>query len=76
MRAAWWRAPLFSSVISSAIDTGLFFSLAFAGTMVPWQQLALGDYGVKIAMALVLLAPYKALIGVLMRWQASSARHA
>jgi queuosine precursor transporter len=75
-RAAWWRAPLFSSVISSAIDTGLFFSLAFAGTMVPWQQLALGDYGVKIAMALVLLAPYKALIGVLMRWQASSARHA
>lgn len=26
----WWRAPLVSSVIGSAIDTALFFSIAFA----------------------------------------------
>ena len=75
-RATWWRAPLFSSVISSAVDTALFFSVAFAGTMVPWPQLALGDYAVKIAMALVLLAPYRALVGVLLRWQAPPAHHA
>jgi uncharacterized PurR-regulated membrane protein YhhQ (DUF165 family) len=28
---AWWRAPLISTVIGSALDTIIFFSLAFAG---------------------------------------------
>lgn len=27
---AWWRAPLVSTVIASALDTAIFFSLAFA----------------------------------------------
>ena len=30
----WWSAPLFSSVIGSAVDTILFFSLAFAAKFV------------------------------------------
>ncbi|MCB1382438.1 MAG: queuosine precursor transporter [Notoacmeibacter sp.] len=29
-RAAWWRAPFISTLIGSAIDTVIFFSLAFA----------------------------------------------
>lgn len=29
-RAPWWQAPLFSSLVSSALDTLIFFSLAFA----------------------------------------------
>jgi queuosine precursor transporter len=29
-RAAWWRAPLTSSVVGSVVDTVIFFSLAFA----------------------------------------------
>lgn len=29
---AWWRAPLISTVIASALDTALFFSIAFAAT--------------------------------------------
>ena len=29
-RGAWWHAPLFSSLVSSALDTLVFFSLAFA----------------------------------------------
>ena len=29
-RHPWWHAPLFSSLVSSALDTALFFSLAFA----------------------------------------------
>jgi uncharacterized PurR-regulated membrane protein YhhQ (DUF165 family) len=29
-RGAWWHAPLFSSLVSSALDTLIFFSLAFA----------------------------------------------
>jgi queuosine precursor transporter len=27
---AWWQAPMFSSLVSSALDTLIFFSLAFA----------------------------------------------
>ena len=61
-RAAWWQAPLVSSGLASAVDTALFFSLAFAGTTVPWVTLAIGDYGAKIAMALVLLLPFRALM--------------
>jgi queuosine precursor transporter len=29
-RSAWWHAPLVSTVIGSALDTALFFSIAFA----------------------------------------------
>ena len=35
----WWRAPLVSSLVGSALDTGLFFSLAFA------PAFALLDFG-------------------------------
>ena len=28
---AWWSAPLVSSIIGSAVDTALFFTIAFAG---------------------------------------------
>ena len=61
-RQAWWRAPLISSLLASALDTALFFSLAFAATGLPWITWALGDLGVKVAMALVLLAPYRTLM--------------
>ncbi|MCY4592233.1 MAG: VUT family protein [Alphaproteobacteria bacterium] len=61
-RATWWKAPLVSSLAGSAVDTTLFFSLAFAGTDVPWITLAIGDYGAKLAMALVLLGPFRAIV--------------
>lgn len=78
----WWRAPLLSSIIGSALDTIIFFSLAFAapfvilganddyaiqhapilgaamGEMPRWVGWAIGDYGVKLAMTLLMLAPY------------------
>ena len=84
-QAAWWRAPLVSSFAGSAVDTVLFFSIAFAaslsmfgpnddfaianapllgvfGAEAPrWLSWALGDFAVKLLMALVLLAPYKML---------------
>ena len=60
----WWRAPLTSSLSSSALDTALFFSLAFAGTGLPWITWGLGDFGVKVAMAVALLIPFRALMGV------------
>lgn len=61
-KAAWWQAPLASSTLGSVTDTALFFSLAFAGTGLPWVTWAVGDLGVKLAMALVLLIPFRALM--------------
>ncbi len=90
-RSAWWHAPLFSSLVSSALDTLLFFGLAFAASFafldtgagladgslpfptpllgvgfdVPlWVSLGAGDFLVKLLMALLLLAPYRALRGL------------
>ncbi|MEM0988203.1 MAG: queuosine precursor transporter [Pseudomonadota bacterium] len=33
-RGSWWRAPVVSSVIGSAVDTALFFTIAFSGVLV------------------------------------------
>ena len=87
---AWWLPPFISSVISSALDTAIFFSLAFfcgaipglgmtisdtLGALgiadrceaLPWVNLAVADYGVKLALAIVSIAPYGALLGVIRR---------
>ena len=59
----WWQTPLISSTVASALDTVLFFSLAFALTDVPWVRLAIGDYGAKIAVACAMLIPFRMLMG-------------
>jgi uncharacterized PurR-regulated membrane protein YhhQ (DUF165 family) len=64
---SWWRAPFIAGAIASAVDTGIFFSVAFAGTEVPWTTLALGDFVVKLCMALFMLAPFRLAI-----WRAQS----
>jgi uncharacterized PurR-regulated membrane protein YhhQ (DUF165 family) len=87
---AWWLPPFVSSVISSALDTAIFFSLAFfcgtipglsatisdalaavgiadACTPLPWVNLALADYGVKLALAAVAIAPYGAVLALMRR---------
>jgi uncharacterized PurR-regulated membrane protein YhhQ (DUF165 family) len=58
-RRAWWMPPLVSSLLGSVVDTAVFFTLAFYGTDMPWVTLALGDLGVKIALALVALVPFR-----------------
>lgn len=78
-RQSWWRAPLVGSVIGSAIDTALFFSLAFAGDadmsgpvalfgteVALWQSLAVFDFAVKMLVALLALVPYGALMSVIL----------
>lgn len=65
-QARWWLAPLTSSVLGSVLDTALFFGLAFAGTEVPWITLALGDLAVKLAMALLMLVPFRLLLAATM----------
>ncbi len=89
-RQSWWRAPLLSTIVGSALDTVIFFSLAFAaafalldtgfgledgslafpvswfGMQVPlWVSLGFGDFSVKLAVGLIMLVPYGALLSVL-----------
>ncbi|NCO20442.1 MAG: queuosine precursor transporter [Rhodobacterales bacterium] len=84
----WWRAPLASTVVGSALDTALFFSIAFSGAlgfiepgndvswaneMVPllglgpvaplWVSLAVADWSVKLALALIALVPFRIIVG-------------
>ena len=61
----WFVAPLTSSLIGSTIDTFLFFSISFYGTGIPWVTLSLGDLSVKIFVALVMLIPFRLLLGTL-----------
>jgi hypothetical protein len=82
-RSVWWKAPLVSSFVASALDTVLFFTLAFSvqsallgasdpyaieaanplgifGNEAPrWMSWALGDFLVKISVAVLLLVPYR-----------------
>ena len=61
----WFVAPLTSSFIGSIVDTFLFFSISFYGTGIPWITLSLGDLVVKIFVALMMLIPFRLLIGTL-----------
>ena len=63
-RGGWWRAPLVSSTGGSVLDTSIFFSLAFIGTGLPVLTLAFGDLSVKLALALLFLAPFRAVLNV------------
>lgn len=61
-RSSWWQAPLISSILASAVDTALFFSLAFYATPVPWVTLGIGDFGVKVVLAMAMLVPFRLLM--------------
>lgn len=87
-QGSWWRAPLVSSTAGSALDTALFFTLAFApflvvfgedaawaaeavplfgiGPAVPfWIGLGIGDFAVKMGLALLALLPFRLAVGLL-----------
>jgi queuosine precursor transporter len=61
----WFVAPLTSSFIGSTVDTFLFFSISFYATGIPWFTLSLGDLAVKIFVALIMLIPFRLLLGTL-----------
>ena len=61
-RKAWFVAPLASSLLGSFVDTILFFFISFYKTDVPWLTLAIGDFLVKILIALVMLIPFRLLL--------------
>ena len=60
----WYVAPLTSSLIGSTVDTFIFFSVAFYGTGVPWVTLSFGDLTIKVFVALIMLIPFKLLLGI------------
>lgn len=93
---SWWRAPLVSTLVSSTVDTILFFSIAFSMTfgvfgqaandqvswawdVVPfltrgpgaplWVSLAVADWAVKLAVALVALLPFRLFVGRMLQSQ-------
>ena len=59
----WFIPPLASSINGSVIDTFLFFSIAFYATGIPWFTLAIGDLAVKLFVALLMLIPFRMLLG-------------
>jgi len=88
---SWWTAPLGSTLVSSTVDTVIFFSIAFAATfnglgavaaeevmwaqnaspflnagpLVPlWVSLAVADWSVKLAIALIALVPFRIIVGL------------
>jgi queuosine precursor transporter len=86
-RQTWWHAPLAGSLLGSALDTIIFFTLAFAGdasmsdpvtyaggiTVPLWMGLGFFDFCVKVAMALLLLIPYGALMNVIRPFETARA---
>lgn len=64
-RRAWWLPPLVSTLFASVVDTAVFFSLAFYGTDMPWVTLAIGDLGVKVALALFALLPFRVALALI-----------
>ena len=58
----WYIPPLISSIVSSTIDTLLFFSIAFYATEMNWITLAFGDLCVKILVAVSMLLPFRLVI--------------
>lgn len=66
-RMAWWVAPAASSVVGYALDTLVFFSVAFhAGPddfmAAHWPEIALVDYGFKLTLSLLFFLPAYGLI--------------
>lgn len=65
---AWWIAPSLSTVVGNAIDTLVFFAIAFyqssdAFMAENWVEIATVDYGFKLFISLCMFVP---LYGVLL----------
>ena len=70
---AWWVAPTASTFAGNALDTVLFFSIAFHASSDPfmaenWPHIALVDYLFKLAICTLMFVPaYGVLLNVLTR---------
>jgi len=62
-RALWWRGPLIATVVASVLDSVVFWGVAFAGDDGPWLTWAAGDLMVKLAVGVLMLLPFRLLMG-------------
>ncbi|WP_298014125.1 7-cyano-7-deazaguanine/7-aminomethyl-7-deazaguanine transporter [uncultured Castellaniella sp.] len=58
----WWVAPSASAVLGQALDTAIFFAVAFWHSSNPfmaehWVEIALVDYAIKLTVSLLLFVP-------------------
>jgi uncharacterized integral membrane protein (TIGR00697 family) len=69
----WWIAPTVSTIFGNLLDTYTFFSVAFWNSSNPfmaehWVEIATVDYGVKLAVSLLLFVPlYGMLLNAILR---------
>ena len=70
----WWLAPTGSAILGEALDTAVFFSVAFWHSTDPfmaanWVEIGLVDYTIKLGASLIFFVPaYGVLLAGLMRW--------
>lgn len=75
----WWVAPACSTILGNALDTFVFFGVAFYQSSDPfmsvnWVEIAIVDYTFKLLISLALFLPmYGAFLGFLQRKLATSA---
>jgi uncharacterized PurR-regulated membrane protein YhhQ (DUF165 family) len=62
-RALWWRGPLIATVVAAVLDSIVFWSVAFAGEDGPWLSWAAGDLMVKLGVGVLMLLPFRLLMG-------------
>ncbi|HVK51023.1 MAG TPA: queuosine precursor transporter [Pseudoxanthomonas sp.] len=60
-RQRWWVAPLSSNTLAACLDTLLFWGIAFVGVSEHWLSWAVGDLMVKLAMAILVILPFRLL---------------
>lgn len=56
---AWWVAPGVASILATALDTSVFFSIAFVGTEHSWWRMVLGDFATKLVLDLCMFGPFR-----------------
>ena len=67
-RMTWWYAPLFASLAASFVDTAIFWFIAFYGEdSLPVITWAMGDFGVKVVLDVIMLTPFRFLINKSMK---------
>ncbi len=72
----WWLTPLASSGAASALDTFVFFFIAFWGTQFSWWRMGVGDFAVKLLFDVAMLAPFRMALRHHFRGQGASAHWA
>ena len=72
-RSRWWIAPLSSNTVAACLDTVIFWGIAFVGVSEHWLSWAVGDLMVKLAMATLVILPFRLLTrrkaGVPLEWR-------